>query len=256
MNTNTTPQEKSIQVVWPSGKSYRVRGEGDRLEILYVYDSTGNCRPASYNESPRPGDERQGIYFEWLPPTQEERREIEIEERAEIYQRRDVLCCDSHFVEELRDHEFPGFSIDDIEGVYTDTSEWTVQDCLDYLDEQGESPCVGDASPEEMREALTPFEADLPDNEEELRTAYLNAMDEEYIDGLDDLRDQCQDISNDNPREAYEWWRVSDWLADRLAEIGEITIRNDFGEWWGRTCTGQGMIMDGTLQRIAAKYVD
>jgi hypothetical protein len=53
----------------------------------------------------------------------------------------------------------------------------------------------------------------------------------------------------------FEWWRVDPWLCKRLAAIGEVTLDNAYGEWWGRTCTGQSLIMDGTLQRIAANHV-
>ena len=54
----------------------------------------------------------------------------------------------------------------------------------------------------------------------------------------------------------YEWWRVSSWLCEQLHAIGEVTIDNDYGYWWGRTCTGQGWIMDGVLQRVAARFED
>jgi len=40
-----------------------------------------------------------------------------------------------------------------------------------------------------------------------------------------------------------------------LDAIGEPTIDNEYGYWWGRTCCGQGLIMDGTLQRIAQQHV-
>lgn len=52
----------------------------------------------------------------------------------------------------------------------------------------------------------------------------------------------------------YEWWRVTEWLARQLKGIGEVVLDNNFGTWWGRTCIGQGLIMDGTLQRVAATF--
>ena len=39
----------------------------------------------------------------------------------------------------------------------------------------------------------------------------------------------------------------------QLREIGEIVIDNDYGEWWGRGCCGQGVLMDGTLQEVAER---
>lgn len=59
----------------------------------------------------------------------------------------------------------------------------------------------------------------------------------------------------ETPRDIYEWWLVSSWLADQLADMGEPVIRNGFGYWWGRTCTGQALLMDGTLQEVAAQFL-
>jgi len=57
------------------------------------------------------------------------------------------------------------------------------------------------------------------------------------------------------PQEVYEWWIVTRWLADELRDIGEPVLNNDYGYWWGRTCTGQAVIMDGTLQQVAARLI-
>lgn len=54
--------------------------------------------------------------------------------------------------------------------------------------------------------------------------------------------------------EVFEWWAVSDWLADRLKEEGEIVGEVlDFCVW-GRQTTGQAIYMDPVIQRIAQKY--
>lgn len=60
----------------------------------------------------------------------------------------------------------------------------------------------------------------------------------------------------DEGLQGLEWYLVDPWLCARLHDIGEVTIDNGLGTWWGRTCTGQGLIMDGTLQQIAAQVVD
>jgi len=49
-------------------------------------------------------------------------------------------------------------------------------------------------------------------------------------------------------------WRVSTWFCRQLDEIGEVTISNGYGSWWGRCCTGQNYICDGTLQCVAARF--
>jgi len=57
-------------------------------------------------------------------------------------------------------------------------------------------------------------------------------------------------------KDIYEYWRISSMLAERLLSIGEPILRNDYGCWWGRTCTGQAILMDGTLQRAVLKGGD
>ena len=56
-------------------------------------------------------------------------------------------------------------------------------------------------------------------------------------------------------REIYEWWLISDWLADRLRKHGEAVLCHAYGVWWGRTVTGQRIAMDTVIQTIAAPYV-
>ena len=83
------------------------------------------------------------------------------------------------------------------------------------------------------------------------RAEAVQGINDEAIDGIDDWREAVREHSQDNPPDVYEWYRVSPWLLGQLAAIGEVTLDNAYGEWWGRTCTGQGVIMDGTFQKIA-----
>lgn len=51
--------------------------------------------------------------------------------------------------------------------------------------------------------------------------------------------------------EAYEHWVVSDWLARKLAEKGEMILRGFMGlTIWGRTCTGQAIKLDSVICAI------
>lgn len=53
--------------------------------------------------------------------------------------------------------------------------------------------------------------------------------------------------------EVLEWWLVSDWLAVKLAEQGEVVI-NDYGCcWWGRTTSGQAVYMDWVIAQICGE---
>lgn len=56
--------------------------------------------------------------------------------------------------------------------------------------------------------------------------------------------------SGDDCKEIYEWWVVSDWLAEQLEKHGEAMLINDYGTWWGRTCFGQAIYLDSVIEEI------
>lgn len=50
------------------------------------------------------------------------------------------------------------------------------------------------------------------------------------------------------PQEIYEWWMVSGWFAQKLADIGECVLHDE--GIWGRGCTGQAILLDWVISRI------
>jgi len=140
--------------------------------------------------------------------------DVRTAELAEHYMGSSVWCCDSSLVEDLIKKGFDGFSWDDIENQYPDVDGMDADEVLAFV---------------------------------------LDYCSNAEIEGLTegDLRDKAQDLATENPREIFEWWRVDPWLCARLREEGQPVIDNDYGCWWGRTCFGQDMITDGTLQAIA-----
>lgn len=205
----------------------------------------------------------------WRDGHPDEWRGILLEVRAEMYQERDVLTCDSMLVDELikwsqcvpGDQPFKdlaeGFSYDEIRNFYPNADAMTVEQCREWLSDHGMAE--PEPNPWTMdRDTLT---AELEgtgtavfdeESNDLLADAVAEGMDAGDIDGRDEWRTAVQD--NAEPAEVYEWWRVSSWLCDQLHSIGEVTIDNGYGRWWGRCCTGQGYIMDGVLQRIAAQF--
>ena len=163
----------------------------------------------------------------WRKPDAATTRLIEVNQMALRYQDHEILCCDSLLVDELLkkggsgEGGLDGWEYDIIENVYVDPSMWTALTCKEYLDDEG-------VDYEDIN-----FDALDPDATE------------------DELRERVREHSQENPREVYEWWRVSSWLCARLRDIGECVIDNDYGCWWGRCTTGQAYIMDGVLQRVA-----
>lgn len=52
------------------------------------------------------------------------------------------------------------------------------------------------------------------------------------------------------PKEVYEWYAVSEYLAMKLEAIGEVVYETPDSHIWGRTCTGQSILSDPTLHTI------
>lgn len=53
----------------------------------------------------------------------------------------------------------------------------------------------------------------------------------------------------------FEWWAVSNSLADDLRERGEIIIETGFHSIWGRQTTGQSLALDYVIHEIAKKMI-
>jgi len=229
---------------WPGGQSFTFRG-----------DPEGPPNQRSIKNA------AEG----WRKGSEDEWRRIRIARRAEMYAARDILCCDSSLVDDLikaagNGGEIEGFAFDDLENLYRDPSNWTLEECREYLRDYGATePTEGNVwkmDRDDLIEQLANASIETRDEEttETLREAVIANIDDETIVGIDDWREACRDVASENPAEVYEWWRVTGWLCEQLRAIGEVVIDNNHGYWWGRTCTGQGLIMDGTLQQIAATF--
>jgi len=68
----------------------------------------------------------------------------------------------------------------------------------------------------------------------------------------DDVGDHADlDDYQDDYIEALEHWIVSDWLADKLIEQGEMVTKDFLGlTIWGRTTSGQAIYIDGLIETI------
>jgi hypothetical protein len=97
------------------------------------------------------------------------------------------------------------------------------------------------------------------DSEDEAKLAACKDDELEPYTTYDTEEAAWQAACNDNriephTEEAYEHWIVSDWLADRLAEKGEMVTKDFLGlTIWGRCGTGQAIFLDAVIEAI---YVD
>lgn len=51
--------------------------------------------------------------------------------------------------------------------------------------------------------------------------------------------------------EVYEWWAVSQWFGEKLAEHGCVVIESWGKSYWGRSTTGQSISLDSCVIEIA-----
>lgn len=61
---------------------------------------------------------------------------------------------------------------------------------------------------------------------------------------------QCGGTIDYVQQEVLEWWVVTDYMAKRLEETGEPILRTDYGNWWGRTTSGQCLDLDGAMWEV------
>lgn len=214
------PPRKGYQTIqlWPGGESITYVGDPHGpLGTVWVQISQGAAATKGAGPLARPA-------------TAEEHHAITVEVLARLYQQRDIWGCDSGLVDALLRQAAAGegdpdlvaeFGFEAIEGMYVDPEGWTADECRVYLrDEGGEIP--------------------EPPQDADDDPAYLDA-----------LCDAVREHSQDHPQEPYEWYRVDPWLRRQLHAHGEVTLSNSYGDWWGRCTTGQAVIMDGVLQRVA-----
>ena len=137
---------------------------------------------------------------------------------------REVLSCQSMLVDMLLQQEVEGFSYDDIENIYIDNSEE-----IEELEEKRDN----------IQEQIDELE------EQDQDTSELERQLEEMENQIEELEEEQEE-----PQEIYEWWLVTGWFTDKLREHNEPILDNDYGIWWGRTCTGQAILLDGVISDI------
>ncbi|MCC0645435.1 hypothetical protein KGF41_14305 [Clostridioides sp. ZZV14-6150] len=136
---------------------------------------------------------------------------------------KEVYACVTSMVEYILKQEGDDkpFDYDDLENVYIDNS-----DKIEKIEEEIE----------EIESELNTLE-----NEKEI---------EEIENKIDDLRNKVIELENeqDEPNKAHEFWIVSEWLCNKLRELGEVVISSE--NIWGRGFPGQSISLDYVIWQI------
>lgn len=98
---------------------------------------------------------------------------------------------------------------------------------------------------------LCPFCEDEYETEDEAKDCSCHYRETLYkCTGYNCEKYVLESDADEDVNEAYEWWFVTNWFADKLREHGEMII-DGWHQVWGRTCTGQAILLDGVIGKIA-----
>lgn len=94
--------------------------------------------------------------------------------------------------------------------------------------------------------------------EREVRTCFSYEMDQILKSDfgmplLEDVENLVvyTDEAEEEQQEIYEWWIVSEFLHRKLKEYNEPILEWGNNYYWGRTTTGQAILLDSVISSIA-----
>lgn len=99
-----------------------------------------------------------------------------------------------------------------------------------------------------------PEKSEYDEAAHEINGRKVLVIEESMADSWEDLAEEqgFADDARDNAQEVLEHWIVTPWAARRLAELGEATGELFDFHIWGRTCSGQAILLDGVWGSLAA----
>ncbi len=136
------------------------------------------------------------------------------------------------------------FTLDDIENYY----EVNTEKIIDLA--------IGDWS--EKQEEFKAYSNDQSTFNRKVKSksdfqVFLHSLDETEFDEFCTEFDYEDEMNDREPKEIYEWWAVSGYLFDKLNENGCCVVDAGSCKLWGRTTTGQAILLDGIITRICAE---
>jgi hypothetical protein len=161
-----------------------------------------------------------------------DRNSITNQEIKRKFVQREVLLLMSGIVEEALQAGILNY--EDIENYYTYPEYYG-----DYAKFSGGTSEQVDEEIERLTELLYEYE----DNEEtHFDGSEIREKIEAEIDELQRLESE--------PQEIFEWWAVTDYLAEKLQQRGHPTLDWHHLTLWGRCTTGQAILLDSVISDI------
>jgi len=178
--------------------------------------------------------------------TMDKRLSGEYQRNVSEFVHREVVYCVSYLISELcgndqyMDELLPVMVQDD----YVEPGQW-------FLDNE-----MADSDVVEW------YTLNIDDEPDRMSIDDMKSKISEHLDDDDGWMTFCDDNRLEPyQREALEHWIVSDYLANRLEDAGEMIVRYFLGlTIWGRTTTGQAIMLDDVICNIydngPGKYKD
>lgn len=66
----------------------------------------------------------------------------------------------------------------------------------------------------------------------------------------EELKDMGYNEDDNEYKDIFEWYAISTRLAEDLQELGYPVLINEYGQWMGRTTTGQSLILDSIIYQV------
>ena len=97
---------------------------------------------------------------------------------------------------------------------------------------------------------------DQRDEEIERLKELINDIEEENgnPDFIERINEEIEELENleSEPQDVFEWWAVSEYLYRKLKEKGHVVCDCGSCYVWGRTTTGQAILLDGVISEICS----
>jgi len=146
-----------------------------------------------------------------------------------------VLCNVNTMTEFIISRSYEGddntpFTFEDIENYYS------------YPEYNGKHVQFGGGTEEDRSNELEAAKELLNTFEEQEKEEEASELENE-IQELEDLESEAQEV--------FEWWKVSNYLLEKLKALGHPVIEEE--NIWGRCTTGQAILLDYSITQISAE---
>lgn len=119
-----------------------------------------------------------------------------------------------------------------------------ISNCFTYPELIGEYVNFEGGSGEDKQTEIDRLKTQLLDFEDQNDDNY-----ETEIEKINEEIEQLENLENE-PQEVFEWWAVSDYLAEKLESHKGCIIKSH--NYWGRCTTGQAILLDYVITKICA----